>query len=239
MMTGSIKKMLSSIIPGLLGISSGGGNLTRVFSTAFALCVNLGGISLVAYGAVVTIVNIIHSYSIGGKPPPAEDIINNVVNEALYVLLTEKGYLECTYFEQDPLGILATEIINSVSKTCYIFNSALANEQSATAAEEKEAKEKFKTLPPSDMVTVEDYLRTVREASPDVALGVEIIPYTRTDVVSSVDKSKLVNLNIPMQSLYYALNIVKSTYNSETGDLLTQYYENKDAFMESYAKRKK
>jgi hypothetical protein len=47
----------------------------------------------------------------------------------------------------------------------------------------------------------------------------------------------LVNLNIPMRSFYYALNIVKSTYNKETGPMLLEYFENRDKFMETLKKR--
>jgi hypothetical protein len=56
-------------------------------------------------------------------------------------------------------------------------------------------------------------------------------------IITGDIKNKLVNLNTPMQSFYYAMTIVKSTYNKETGPLLQQYYENRDLFMENYKKR--
>ncbi len=52
-------------------------------------------------------------------------------------------------------------------------------------------------------------------------------------------KSRLTNLNIPFTSFYYALSVVQSTYVKETGDMLTQYYNNKDKFMEDYKKKQK
>jgi SpoVK/Ycf46/Vps4 family AAA+-type ATPase len=57
------------------------------------------------------------------------------------------------------------------------------------------------------------------------------------NVITRDIKNKLVNLNIPMQSFYFALNIVKSTYNKETGPLLLEYFEDRDKFMESQKKR--
>jgi hypothetical protein len=52
-------------------------------------------------------------------------------------------------------------------------------------------------------------------------------------------KNKLVNINIPMQSFYYALSVVKSTYDPETGKMLKLYYENKDKFLEEMKKKNK
>jgi hypothetical protein len=47
-------------------------------------------------------------------------------------------------------------------------------------------------------------------------------------------KSKLKNLNIPLSSFYYALSVVKSTYNPTTGKMLKEYYDDKAKFMETY-----
>jgi hypothetical protein len=44
-------------------------------------------------------------------------------------------------------------------------------------------------------------------------------------------KARLTNLNIPFTAFSYALTVVQSTYVKETGDMLTQYYNNKDKFM--------
>lgn len=60
-------------------------------------------------------------------------------------------------------------------------------------------------------------------------------PDPRSDI-----KTKLKNVNIPLSSFYYALSIVKSTYNPETGKMLKEYYADKAKFMKDYeAKLKK
>ena len=60
-------------------------------------------------------------------------------------------------------------------------------------------------------------------------------PDTRSDI-----KNKLKNINIPLSSFYYALSVVKSTYNPETGKMLKEYYADKAKFMKDYeAKFKK
>ncbi|MCJ7801936.1 MAG: hypothetical protein MUP82_06220, partial [Candidatus Marinimicrobia bacterium] len=51
--------------------------------------------------------------------------------------------------------------------------------------------------------------------------------------IENID-NMLVNVSIPMQSFYYALSVVKSTYNKKTGDMLMKYYDNKDKFLEEY-----
>ena len=67
--------------------------------------------------------------------------------------------------------------------------------------------------------------------------SVELTIYKNNNVVGKDIKNKLVNLNIPMQSFYYAMNIVKTTYNLDTGPLLVQYYENRELFLENYKKK--
>ena len=64
-----------------------------------------------------------------------------------------------------------------------------------------------------------------------------IIKNINTTNVSPEIKSKLINLNIPMQSFYYAMSIVKSTANKDNNKLLKLYYDNRDLFMENYKKR--
>ena len=50
-------------------------------------------------------------------------------------------------------------------------------------------------------------------------------------------KSKLINFNIPMSSFYYALNLVKSTYNTDVAPLLVDYHNNRDLFLEKQKQR--
>jgi hypothetical protein len=51
-------------------------------------------------------------------------------------------------------------------------------------------------------------------------------------------KSKMININIPMQSYYYALMTVKSTYNKVTGERLKQYNKDKDKVLQEIKKEK-
>ena len=52
-------------------------------------------------------------------------------------------------------------------------------------------------------------------------------------------KKRLTNLNIPIQSFYYSLHHVNSTYNKGLVDDLDKYNKNKDEFLEELKKRKK
>jgi hypothetical protein len=67
----------------------------------------------------------------------------------------------------------------------------------------------------------------------------DIKSYKSTTVEPNDIRRRLTNLNIPFTSFSYALTVVQSTYVAETGVMLTQYYNNKDKFMEEYKKKTK
>ena len=67
----------------------------------------------------------------------------------------------------------------------------------------------------------------------------DIISYKNTATEPKDIKRRLTNLNIPFSAFSYALTTVQSTYVKETGEMLTQYYNNKDKFMEEYKKKTK
>jgi SpoVK/Ycf46/Vps4 family AAA+-type ATPase len=52
-------------------------------------------------------------------------------------------------------------------------------------------------------------------------------------------EGKLINLNIPMESFYFALAEVKSTYNKELGGDLISYYNDRDKFLTDKKKKEK
>jgi hypothetical protein len=64
-----------------------------------------------------------------------------------------------------------------------------------------------------------------------------IITYDSKTIEPPDIKARLTNLNIPFTAFSYALTVVQSTYVKETGDMLSQYYNNKDKFMEEYKKK--
>ena len=64
--------------------------------------------------------------------------------------------------------------------------------------------------------------------------------YNKANTAEPPDiKDKLTNLNIPFRAFAYGLTTVKSTYVKETGELLKDYYDNKDKFMEKWKKKQK
>jgi hypothetical protein len=67
----------------------------------------------------------------------------------------------------------------------------------------------------------------------------DVILYENTNKEPIDIKKRLTNLNIPFSAFSYALTVVQSTYVKETGEQLTQYYNNKDKFMEEYKKKTK
>jgi SpoVK/Ycf46/Vps4 family AAA+-type ATPase len=148
-----------------------------------------------------------------------EDVILYMVSQALFTILTEVRYIECQSFN-DPGGANGA-ILLEIAERAKQINEVWTNSYKGT----KNPLEGIK-ITGTDKTQIEKLIV-------DVAL------YTADakTVISKEIKNKLVNLNIPMQSFYYAMNIVKSTYNKETGPLLTQYYENRDLFMENYKKR--
>jgi hypothetical protein len=68
----------------------------------------------------------------------------------------------------------------------------------------------------------------------------EILKYSQPNNIQ-IDpdiKSKLTNLNIPLQSFSYALTLVKTTYVKETGRQLRLYDTDKEALFKELSKKK-
>jgi hypothetical protein len=60
-----------------------------------------------------------------------------------------------------------------------------------------------------------------------------------TSTEDSINKKKITNLNIPLESFYYAKSITQSTYIEQTVKDLQQYNKNKDEFLKEFKARPK
>ena len=99
--------------------------------------------------------------------------------------------------------------------------------------------EKIKALPGASFNVAWSALTehtTVQKENPQ---QYEITKYDNKTIEPPDIRRRLTNLNIPFIAFSYALTVVQSTYVKETGDMLTQYYNNKDKFMEEYKKKSK
>ena len=88
-----------------------------------------------------------------------------------------------------------------------------------------------------DEAAVTEVLETIKNEATIKPILYPILSYDdKTPEIPGI-KSKLKNLNIPFSSFYYALSVVKSTYNPETGKMLKSYYADKTKFMQEYGKK--
>jgi len=201
----------------LLGIRSKKGgilwnNVTGVI-TAIITGAMAGGLTgaLVAV-AIITVANTIN-WLTQNPNVKDEDVILYMISQALFTILTDIRYIECQNFTEP--GGANVAILYEIAERAKQISEVWSNSQIGA------------TVPYKDP----------SQTSASESNEVELYTAAAKTVLNKDIKNKLVNLNIPMQSFYYAMNIVKSTYNKETGPLLTQYYENRDLFMENYKKR--
>jgi hypothetical protein len=143
----------------------------------------------------------------------ASEIIENALVSQIFTKITEIRYLETT----DLNNYSATEIFkNSIYSDMGGLVSSFAS-----------------------IFTFSNSNRRSAFSKNWIVLTGSVTIYTEDVEEDNEVKSKLVNINIPIQSFYYGLTVVKSTYDKQTGSDLKLYYENKDKFMEEYKKRKK
>ena len=208
-----------------VGVRSKGGTTMLIFnnwtSSIFSIVAAgttgalVSGAVFIPAAATLTLIlttNIINAITQNKEMKP-EDIINDVAVQAIFNLLTEIRYLECESFTGTNANSVFMKELATISNQIYTVFSSQA---------------KSLDLPEPTAPLA---------AAPPAASLLPVVKYNATGVISKDVKNKLVNLNIPMQSFYSAMNIVKSTYNKDTGPLLTQYFENRDLFMENYKKR--
>jgi hypothetical protein len=143
-------------------------------------------------------------------------------------------------------------IFSIITDVRYITVSSLENTNASTLFVESLKLDFFKSI--RDMKT---YMEQIK-ALPGVGFNVALSALTERTIVQKENpqqypittydsktieppdiKARLTNLNIPFTAFSYALTVVQSTYVKETGDMLSQYYNNKDKFMEEYKKKLK
>jgi SpoVK/Ycf46/Vps4 family AAA+-type ATPase len=142
-----------------------------------------------------------------------KEIINNLLLTQIFDTVLELGYTETTMsFNDFPYVIFDKQIQDNLIQTTNWLYKIYKVTKSFTLS-------KISTNP--TLNDIQPYVHSNKSTTPDSI------------------KTKLVNINIPMSSFYYALNNVKSTYDPETGKALALYYENKDKFLAERKKEKK
>jgi hypothetical protein len=142
-------------------------------------------------------------------------------------------------------------IFSIITDVRHITVSSLENTYASTLFVESLKLDFFKSI--RDMNTYMEKIKALPGASFNVAWSAltetktvnertqqyEITKYDSKTIEPPDIRRRLTNLNIPFTAFSYALTVVQSTYVKETGDMLTQYYNNKDKFMEEYKKKSK
>jgi hypothetical protein len=136
-------------------------------------------------------------------------ITNNFLLSVILNIITENRYITTNKFDDKPALIFSEFLKNKIEQTSGILQTITQKMASSSSL-------KGETT---------DY---------------PIVLYNKANIVEPPDiKDKLTNLNIPFRAFAYALTTVKSTYVKETGELLKDYYDNKDKFMEKWKKKQK
>jgi len=180
-------------------------------------------VSAAIYGILYFIINIVQCSS---NNMSTDEIIDNLLLTQIFNKITEIRYLETENFiTNSAVEIFNTSIESDVggflNATSFLFRPNLSSGRSYLDRDT----EVYRSFNPdiSGLVTKEE----------------NVLYYSETIAENRDIKSKLVNINIPMQCFYYALTQVKSTYDKQTGSDLKLYYDNKDKFMKEYKERKK
>jgi len=136
-------------------------------------------------------------------------ITNNFLLSVILNIITEIRYITTKKFDNKPALIFSEFLKNKIEQT-----SGILQKITQTMASSSSLKGKTTDYP--------------------------IVLYNKANIAEPPDiKDKLTNLNIPFRAFAYALTTVKSTYVKETGELLKDYYDNKDKFMEKWKKKQK
>jgi hypothetical protein len=203
----------------MFGVGKGedGKDATDNLIGASITCISLyfAGAGFGAGIGVIIICNIFNAYNYWKQNPEnKENIIKSALMQVLFNALTEIRYCECNKFQGVNAFTVFLEELDAQCKQIYsVFSDKNTTRLLPSGSETKSA--------------------TSEEGKSSVELKI----YKNKNVIGKDIKNKLVNLNIPMQSFYYAMNVVKTTYNLETGPLLVQYYENRELFLENYKKK--
>ena len=136
-------------------------------------------------------------------------ITNNFLLSVILNIITENRYITTKNFDDDPASIFSEFLKKKIEQT-----SGILRKITQTMASSSSLKGETTDYP--------------------------IVLYNKANIAEPSDiKDKLTNLNIPFRAFAYALTTVKSTYVKETGELLKDYYDNKDKFMEKWKKKQR
>jgi hypothetical protein len=151
-------------------------------------------------------------------------ILNSMFLKTIFSMITDIRYITVTSLE------------NTTASTLFV-NSIKLDFFNATDS----WKSTFSSIINSDLLhaiwTRMSMLKKFEQ--PEKPKYYDVILYENTNKEPTDIKKRLTNLNIPFSAFSYALTVVQSTYVKETGEQLTQYYNNKDKFMEEYKKKTK
>jgi SpoVK/Ycf46/Vps4 family AAA+-type ATPase len=156
------------------------------------------------------------------KDVDAGRILNSLFLKAIFTMVTDTRSITVSSLENTSASIL---FINSLKQDFFISAGFFID--------------MLKKIPFSEdfFTKIKGVLVENRKFKKETPKAYDIISYKNTATEPKDIKRRLTNLNIPFSAFSYALTTVQSTYVKETGEMLTQYYNNKDKFMEEYKKK--
>ena len=136
-------------------------------------------------------------------------ITNNFLLSVILNIITENRYITTKKFNDEPASIFSEFLKKKIEQTSGILQTITQKIASSSSLKGN-------------------------------TTNYDIVLYNKANIAEPSDiKDKLTNLNIPFRAFAYALTTVKSTYVKETGELLKDYYDNKDKFMEKWKKKQR
>ena len=192
------------------------GSIVALVAVLIAVFTTLGLPARVVVSSLIGLVHLYRWWTSVSKTP--EDILRNKETLIIFNML-KAGVLETDRLDRS-MGDLIIESIKRASKLDWKILRLCAGVLSVVLGTKDDGPYKIFTNPERSTKTL-GYTRPTHDPRHDQM------------------KQKLTNLNMPIESFYYALTLVKSTYVKKMGDDVKKYHADKDAFMVEYAKRKK
>jgi len=191
---------------------------TEITSTAVNAALNTSAYSsYLTYAAIVFGIYDIWQFVNSDKVTSA-DILGSFALQTIFSKITDERYITVASLEQNASTLfiesLNLDFLKGFNETNGFLNKIRAG---------------------VNVVTSQFDTKTIKKETTN---EYSITKYTNSMPEPDDIRRKLTNLNIPFNAFYYGLTIVKSTYAKDTGEMLKQYYDNKDKFMEKYKKNK-
>ena len=197
-----------------------------------------GGLPIAAsiYFSTALLVNMYNMATNRSNTP--KQIAESAFINQLFTVLVEKNFVDCETFDRSPNNILLVSLQDNINKLNSFFtffntqasgsnifgsNIFSSDDDGYYASDDDDGSQKIPDT---------EYNKYAAIMSSDT-----LTKYTSTMILDKDIKSKLINFNIPMSSFYYALNLVKSTYNTVVAPLLVDYHNNRDLFLEKQKQR--